>query len=145
MLPVQVRVVVDAPPDKVFDYLADATNRPAWISEVIRVEKLSPGPIGLGSSYRLWRKSGGSTNYEVTEFIPNERIVLEARLLGVRMDNFCEVQPAEDGTRVTVGFEIAQATPFSLPLIPLFAIMMLILSPYSRWQMARALRRLTWP
>jgi len=48
---VTVTLVVDRPPEQVFDAMADVRNEAAWNTNVTRAELTSPAPIGLGSTF----------------------------------------------------------------------------------------------
>lgn len=44
-------IVIDRTVDEVFDFVADERNEPRYNRRMIRVEKLSAGPIGLGMRF----------------------------------------------------------------------------------------------
>lgn len=72
MIRSQGTVQVDRPAEEVFAFLADLCNEPRYVSNVIRTEKISEGPLGVGSRYRetartlLGRRA--TTTYEISEF-----------------------------------------------------------------------------
>jgi ligand-binding SRPBCC domain-containing protein len=43
-------IVIDAPPETVFAFLAQPERLPEWTPGVLRVRRTSPGPIGVGST-----------------------------------------------------------------------------------------------
>ncbi len=45
-------VVIDRPAQEVFDYVADECNEPKYNPRMSRAEKISPGPIGVGTRFR---------------------------------------------------------------------------------------------
>lgn len=45
--------LIPAPPEAVWDYVQDYARRGEWDSSVIRVEKVSEGPLGVGGRIRL--------------------------------------------------------------------------------------------
>lgn len=45
-------VVIARPMDEVFDYVADQRNEPDYNDRMTRVEKLTEGPIGVGTRFR---------------------------------------------------------------------------------------------
>jgi uncharacterized membrane protein len=61
----KVAVQIDRPVGEVFDYVADARNRPQWDEDVISEELTSPEPIGVGSTVRTRLRSMGR-EYEYT-------------------------------------------------------------------------------
>lgn len=48
-------IVIDRPPDQVFDYVADERN--IYDPRTVRAEKLSAGPIGVGTRFRTESKA----------------------------------------------------------------------------------------
>lgn len=45
-------VTIQAPPEKVFDYVSDFSQHPVWNHQVQEVTQLSEGPIGVGTRFR---------------------------------------------------------------------------------------------
>ncbi len=58
-------VTIGRPPEEVFDYLAHFENAPAWNYAITGTEKTSPGPVGVGTTYRQVRSI---PSYAVEEF-----------------------------------------------------------------------------
>lgn len=50
--PVDTFVVVDAPPARVWDVLADVPGQPRWMTDLKRVDLLDPPPVRAGSRAR---------------------------------------------------------------------------------------------
>lgn len=46
------QILIERPIDEVFDYVADERNEPRYNARVRSVEKVSSGPIGVGTRYR---------------------------------------------------------------------------------------------
>ena len=66
-----VAVQIDRPPEEVFDFVADARNRPLWDESVDTEELTSEEPIGVGSTVRTGLRSMGRDyvlTWEITEF-----------------------------------------------------------------------------
>lgn len=64
-------VIVNQPIETVFDFVADACNEPHYNPHILRAEKISSGPIGLGSRFRNETASMGRTtewNIEITSY-----------------------------------------------------------------------------
>jgi uncharacterized membrane protein len=45
-------IIVQAPPHVIYDYLLDFTRHPEWVSNLRRVEQVSPGPVGVGTKFK---------------------------------------------------------------------------------------------
>lgn len=72
---------IDLPmtPEEVFDFLADFSRTPEWDPGVVEAERLSGGPIGLGSRFRVVVSFLGRQlplEYEITAFERPQRLVL---------------------------------------------------------------------
>jgi hypothetical protein len=50
-VPVQNEIEIARSPETVFDYLTDITREVEWNPRTKRVEKLTPGPVGVGSRF----------------------------------------------------------------------------------------------
>jgi hypothetical protein len=52
VIPIEREIVINRPVDEVFDFVADARNEPRRNPRMLRAEKLSAGPVGLGTRFR---------------------------------------------------------------------------------------------
>ena len=80
MKPVEVTTRVNAPRDKVFAVFTDFPSAPDRVEEVLSVEMLSSGPVGVGTRFRETRmQSGGGQTlaFELTEFEAPSRYVIQ--------------------------------------------------------------------
>jgi uncharacterized protein YndB with AHSA1/START domain len=50
---VENAIEIDATPEAVFDYCTDVLREPEWNPKLLEVEKLTAGPIGLGTRFRI--------------------------------------------------------------------------------------------
>lgn len=79
MLKLHEQLEVDRPAREVFAYAAEFANCAQWDSTAIRSEKLSAGPTGPGTCYRVVCTTPLGKlvlHYEVTHWQPDERVVL---------------------------------------------------------------------
>jgi uncharacterized protein YndB with AHSA1/START domain len=95
---------IDAPPERVFAYLTDPANLPAW-QDAEEVRQLTPGPVGAGTRFREVHKAMGVRRVEITEvviFEPGRRF--EIRVVdGPPVDGRWDFEPAAGGgTRLTL-------------------------------------------
>jgi hypothetical protein len=54
---IEGEIVIGRPVEEVFDFVADERNEPRYNVQMRRAEKISEGPIGLGTS--AWERSTG--------------------------------------------------------------------------------------
>jgi uncharacterized membrane protein len=76
MLEFENSVNIDCPIDEVFSFLSDFENLPLWNYFVLEVNKLSDGPVGVGTTYHQVRKTD-EQHFRVVEFEPNQRLAVK--------------------------------------------------------------------
>lgn len=111
--------IINAPVDKVFNYIAEPRNEPEYLPGSAEVTEVTCTEEGVGSHYR-WvykilgiRFHGEST---VTEFVPNERIVTESKG-GILSTWTYTFQPEDGGTKMTLTVDYT----IPIPLLGKFA------------------------
>ncbi|HWW45479.1 MAG TPA: SRPBCC family protein [Acidimicrobiia bacterium] len=113
-----VERVIPAPPDKIFELLADPRRHPDIDgSGSVRRAKAGPERLGLGSTFGMAMKLGVpySMESEVIEYDENRRIAwqtrpptpLGKRVAGGRIWRY-ELEPTDGGTRVRESWDISQ-------------------------------------
>ncbi|MFI5054579.1 MAG: SRPBCC family protein [Acidimicrobiia bacterium] len=113
-----VERVIPAPPEKIFDLLADP-NRHQDIdgSGTVRAAKTGDQRLALGSMFTMSMKAGISYSVvnEVVEFDENRRIAWQPRTPGKFMSKLgggriwrYELEPVDGGTRVRESWDISQ-------------------------------------
>jgi Polyketide cyclase / dehydrase and lipid transport len=70
---IEGEIVIERPVDEVFDFVADARNEPRYNPRMLRAEKLTPGPVGLGTRFRDEFKSVGRPAEVTIEVVGYER------------------------------------------------------------------------
>jgi hypothetical protein len=65
---VENAVDIRSSPEEVFDYCVDLTREPEWNPKAKRVEKVSAGPIGLGTRYEAEFLKGSPMMIELVRF-----------------------------------------------------------------------------
>lgn len=100
-------VDIDASPEKIWIMLSNLEEWPRWAPKIKRVEIVSPGPLGVNSQLRIKVKAGVAVKLRmtITEFVPNERVVMRGRILGTRLTRHYILEPRADKTIVAVGGE----------------------------------------
>ena len=70
-------IVIERPLHEVFDFVADERNEPQYNPQMTRAEKVSPGPIGVGTRFNSVMTGVGPAaemTIEFTEFDRPRRI-----------------------------------------------------------------------
>jgi len=73
MLEFDNSITIDRPVEEVFAFLADFENIPKWNYYVLRVEKITSGPAGLGTKYHQMRKTDEQI-LTIQEYEPGRRL-----------------------------------------------------------------------
>jgi uncharacterized protein YndB with AHSA1/START domain len=113
-----VERVIKAAPEKIFEYVADASKHPLidGSGTVKQVKEGAPERLELGSVFGMNMHLGlnYSMTNEVIEFEPNRRIAWQAkprgiagRLAGGRIWRY-ELEPVDGGTRVRESWDLSQ-------------------------------------
>lgn len=99
---VESAIEIEASPEAVFDYCTDVFHEPEWNPKLLEVQKLTAGPIGLGTRCRMHFKGVGWSNTENVAFNrPSFWAATSAsRSLDVRLEG--EVTPTDRGARLVV-------------------------------------------
>lgn len=115
--------VVRCTPEEVFDFLSDLRHELEWNPDMCQsVEKVTDGPVGLGTRYHAkWK---GSPLIEV-EYIHFDRPhTWRAHSDGSMESNFrCTIEPHADGARVVSELELIPHGFFKL-FFPIFQMML---------------------
>jgi uncharacterized protein YndB with AHSA1/START domain len=104
MAKLEVNTVINRPIAEVFDFLSNSENRPKWSSGSSEVKKISKGPIGAGTTYRLVRTFLGRRiegESEVTEYEPYRRFSTKHKSRRMLVEAQVTFDCVEGGTRVT--------------------------------------------
>lgn len=95
---------VKAPPQAVYDYVADLSKHPEWAMDDMVIKAETPGPAQVGSRYQaegtLFGRRNPST-VTVTALDPPRRLELEAQDGQGITGHVFTFEPAGDGTLVT--------------------------------------------
>ncbi|QHE51064.1 SRPBCC family protein [Pontibacillus sp. HMF3514] len=79
-------VTIAKPKDEVFTFAANMDHSTDVMPNVVKIEKLTEGPVGVGTQYRETREIRGkeaSSVIEVVEYKPNEKYSVKSSLEGL--------------------------------------------------------------
>jgi uncharacterized protein YndB with AHSA1/START domain len=97
-------LVINRPPEVVFDYVTDPNNLASWQTSITAVEQLTDGPPGLGTRVRERTKPPGGKEFEqiveFTEFARPERLHVHIVKGPYPVDGTWSFEPSPRGTRV---------------------------------------------
>ena len=99
----QLSETINAPIGKVFDVFSDLHTADQRIEEIVNIEVLTDGPIGVGTRFRETRIMFGresTEEMEITRFEPNKGYCVEADSCGAHFQT--EFRFRENGDRTDV-------------------------------------------
>jgi uncharacterized protein YndB with AHSA1/START domain len=102
-------IVINRPVEEVFDFVADERNEPRYNPRMLRVEKLSPGPAGLGSRFRAEMRTRPRPMEMTTEFTGYERprqLASTTRMSRMDIRGTLSFDPVPGGTRMRWSWEL---------------------------------------
>jgi len=102
-------IVINRPVEEVFDTVADERNEPRYNPRMLRAEKLSPGPVGLGSRFRAEMRTRPRPVVMTTEFTGYQRprwLASTTRLSTMDIQGTLTFDPVPAGTRMRWSWEL---------------------------------------
>ena len=103
MVHIEGEIVIGRPVEEVFDFVADERNEPRYNAQMPRAEKISEGPIGLGTQYRAEVVSGRQVVPMVIEVTGYERprmLASTTRMSSMDIRYALTFDPVSHGTRM---------------------------------------------
>jgi uncharacterized protein YndB with AHSA1/START domain len=113
MAKVERSIQINAPVEKVYDYLVDPNNLPEIWPSLVEVKDIQRSPGGEVSSYKWTYKMAGMRfegTTEITELVPNQRLIIKDSG-GIQGTRTTTIQPVDDGTRLAVEQEYTVPVP----------------------------------
>ena len=109
MANIEGQIFIDRPPGEVFDFVADERHEPKYNPQMVRVEMLTSGPVGEGTTYRAWMRSGMRTEemlIETTQFDPPRILTSSTTLRNMTIHGTLEFSPEGEGTRMRWSWQL---------------------------------------
>ena len=109
MATIKVSNMIAVPVDRVFQLFTDIEHGPAHVSDIKRIEMLTPGPVRRGTRWRETRNVMGildSAEMEITSFERNRTYTITHYKAGVQVDTSFWFEPVDGGTNVSIEFEL---------------------------------------
>jgi uncharacterized protein YndB with AHSA1/START domain len=109
-------VIIQRPVEDVFAFLADFQNLPKWNYAIVETTKTSPGPVGVGTTYRQTRSipTRSEERFEVTAFQPPHRLEIQGQIGPFRATIGYLLEPTDSGTRLTNAVDLGGSGPLTL-------------------------------
>lgn len=94
---------IGQPVEAVFDYVADQGNEPRYNRQMVRAEKVTAGPVGVGTKFRSAVARAGRTaemEIEYTEYDRPRRLVSVTTMRQADISYGLTFEPVGAGTRM---------------------------------------------
>jgi hypothetical protein len=103
MVRVEGDITIEQPLEEVFDFVADESNEPKYNPRMTRADKITGGPIGVGTQFNsVMTGVGGAAEMtiEFTEFDRPRRITEKVHLSNMDIHGRLVFEPVPAGTRM---------------------------------------------
>jgi uncharacterized protein YndB with AHSA1/START domain len=108
MIQHEVTIHLNRPVEQVFAFLMDTGKLSTWQSNLIKTEKITEGPLRMGSRFREVRRLGrreSEIEGEITVFEPNQRFETRTLTKPQAMVSY-SLDPEHGGTRLRYKFAL---------------------------------------
>ena len=114
-------ILINRPVALVFDYVADQRNEPIYNPRMLRSEKITDGPIGVGTRFRATARSGRRVVEMLTEITEYDRTWTLGSLttMSVDVNDGLTFERVDGATRMSWSWEVSPKGPLRLlgPLV----------------------------
>ncbi|HZD69780.1 MAG TPA: SRPBCC family protein [Actinomycetes bacterium] len=96
-------IIIAAPVEQVFDMVADERNEPRYNPRILRAEKTSEGPVGLGTRFIAQPRGMGRKGVMTVEVVVYDRpgrLTTSIRSSYMTVDGTLTFAPVDGGTRM---------------------------------------------
>jgi len=117
MVKIEGSTVIARRVEDVFDFVADQRNEPAYNPRMVRVQKLTPGPIAQGTRWSAVVKSGKRAidlTITVTDFARPARLGSTTTMSTAEISGAVTFDPHPAGTRMRWAWELRPTGAFRL-------------------------------
>ena len=114
MIEKAITLTLDQPRERVFDFLTDLPNEPAWNPDCSSVEMLSPELVGKGSTYRGHFRGMGRVMVELTAYDRPQRFATRERSRIATGDFEFALTPRGAQTQVELRMQLRPRGPMRL-------------------------------
>ncbi len=102
-MPFERTLIIKASPERIFQVLADLGQSRNWMPAIQKIESVTPGAFGLGTTWTETRKAGNrmmSSTVRVVGYDPSKRLALEVDSRMMRGKMAFTLRPVENGSEV---------------------------------------------
>jgi carbon monoxide dehydrogenase subunit G len=113
-------VIIRRPVEEALSFLADFENVPRWNYAIVETTKVSPGPVGVGTTYRQIRSvpRRSEEGFEVTAFEPPRRLEVQGQIGPFRARISYLLEPTGSGTRLRNAVDLGSSGLSTIVALP---------------------------
>jgi uncharacterized protein YndB with AHSA1/START domain len=114
---IEERVDIKRPADRVFAYTTDAKSWPKWQSTIPEAEQTSPGPVGVGTTFKgTIRMMGRGMKWtaRATEYEAGRKFGKTITCGSITNEQHNTYEPIDGGTRFTIVYDMKVGGPMKL-------------------------------
>lgn len=109
MIHIEGDILINRPVETVFDFVADESNEPRYNPQMLSAQKVSNGPIGLGTRFRAQTASQGrpiEMIIEMTVYDRPRRLASSTQMAEMDIRGTLTFEPSGDGTRMHWSWDV---------------------------------------
>src|SRR5215207_9692146 len=117
MARIRGEILINRPVEMVFDYVADQRNEPIYNPRMLRSEKITDGPIGVGTRFRATARSGRQVVemlIEITEYDRPWRLGSRTTMASVDVNGGLTFEPVDGATRMSWSWAVSPHGPLRM-------------------------------
>jgi hypothetical protein len=114
---IEGEILIGRPVEELFDFVADQSNEPQYNPQMVRAEKITPGPVGTGTKFRSAVASMGRTAEMLIECTGYDRPRRFASITTMKQADISYTltfEPAGTGTRMRWSGQVRPKGTFRL-------------------------------
>jgi ligand-binding SRPBCC domain-containing protein len=124
VIKLQEKIVIDRPIEDVFNFVANGENLSTWNSAVFKVEKISAGPVTVGTQFWMMRNlplGWAENTFEVIAYEPYTKFSIKVISGPTPFVYHYHLTPVDDSTFLTLDAQV-QVTGLGQIAKPVLAI-----------------------
>jgi carbon monoxide dehydrogenase subunit G len=105
-------IEINAPAERIWVLMGKLEEWSQWMPSIKRIERVSKGPLAVGSQVSVTVKVGGLTVrllMTINKFVPERNVVMQGKVLGTNLTRFYTLEPVNGKTKVTIGGDVSGA------------------------------------
>ena len=106
---IEESILIKSPVEQVFAYVTDVANLTRWVADMVEAEQTSPGPMGIGTTFKGVNKIVGQRmpwTSRVTQYEINKKWGATSTSDSTIIEEITFFDSADGGTKLTAKYDI---------------------------------------